>query len=839
MQGGSRRALVRTMLEKILQDLRFGLRMLRKNPGFTFIAAMVLALGIGANTAIFSIVDVVLFRPLPVSNSNELVRIFSGETRGNAGWGYLSLPEYQEYHDHMGAFSGLAAYMDRFPANVSAGKFGAERVDAGMVTGNYFQVLGANPEFGRNLLADDDKKGAPPVAMLGYQFWKRHFPADATVLGSQLLIDGQWFTVVGVTRPGFGGVSFENFPEIWIPLTQGVQVDPLLKSQIPQNHKSFAPFAAVARLKPGVSVAQAQAQLNALAEQLGAGKLDPSEGPDWKRAWPVLVPVAQAARQANARFSFLLLGIVALVLLIACADVTALMLARSENRQKEIAVRLALGGSRQRIMMLHLSEALLISALGAMLGFALAGCATRVIVLTAPPTLELPLDRASSLIALRVLGFTALAALASALTSALVPALKYSRSELVAGIKSDSGRANALGRGFSAQAAMVVLQLAASVVLLVGAGLLTRTIWHASQVRLGFDPEHTVFASTDLVRQGYDKNVAITLLDPLLDSLQSQPGVESAALGPPPMTGNMWTTVKLESHVAGEGKKAGILGSRISPDYFKTVHIPLLQGRDFTRSDSANAPDVAIVSESFSRKYWPHESALGKHIQQVGIHDQTFEIVGIVGDTANQDLRGEPPAIAYFPLAQSYLMFPWQPDVSMLARGWGDSKELIGSIRKAVAGVNSALPVFRARTLKEQVATALGQERFLARLLLVFALVAVLLAAAGVFGLMSYSTARATHDFGIRMALGAQTGHVLWLVLKKGLTLAALGLALGLGSALWLTRLIASLLFGVGRNDVPTFAVVAAVTLLAALSACYLPARRATRVDPLEALRNE
>ncbi|HEX3586012.1 MAG TPA: ABC transporter permease [Candidatus Angelobacter sp.] len=827
------------MLENILQDLRYGLRMLRKNPGFTFVAATVLALGIGANTAIFSIVDVVLFRPLPVSDSNELVRIFSGETRGNASWGSLSLPEYQEYHDRMSAFSGLAAYVDRFPANVSAGKFGTERVDAGMVTGNYFHLLGTNPEFGRNLLPDDDKKGAAPVAMLGYQFWKRHFPSDATVLGSQLLIDGQWFTVVGVTQPGFGGVSFENFPEIWIPLTQGIQIDPLLKSQIPQNHKSFVPFAIVARLKPGVSATQAQAQLDALAEQLGAGKLDPSEGPDWKRAWPVLVPVTQAARQANERFSFLLLGIVALVLLIACADVAALMLARSENRQKEIAVRLALGGSRQRIMMLHLSEALLISGLGAVFGLALAAWATRLIVLTAPSTLDLPLDRASSLIDLRVLAFTALAALASALISALVPALKYSRSELVAGIKSDSGRASAIGRGFSAQAAMVVLQLAASVVLLVGAGLLARTIWHASQVRLGFDPEHTVSASTDLVRQGYDKNVAITLLGPLLDSLRSQAGVESAALGPPPMTGNMWTSVKLESHISGDGKKAGILGSRISPDYFKTVHIPLLQGRDFTRSDSANAPGVAIVSDSFARKYWPHESALGKHIEQVGIHDQTFEVVGIVGDTANQDLRREPPAMAYFPLAQSYLMFPWQPDVSMLARGPGDSRELIGSMRKAVAGVNSALPVFRARTLKEQVAAALGQERFLARLLLAFALVAILLAGAGVFGLMSYSTARATHDFGIRMALGAQAGHVLWLVLKKGLTLAAIGLVLGLGAALWLTRLIVSLLFGVSRNDAPTFAAVAAVTLLAALSACYLPARRATRVDPLEALRNE
>jgi predicted permease len=827
------------MLENILQDLRYGARMLWKNPGFTLVAVLILALGIGANTTIFSIVDVVLFRPLPVSESRELVRIFGGATRGSAEWGFVSLPAFQQYREHNDAFSGLAAYLDRFPANVSAGKFGTERVDAGMVSGNYFQLLGATAEFGRTLLSEDDSKGASPVAMLGYQFWKRHFPADSSVLGSQILIDGQWFTVVGVTRPGFGGVSFENFPEIWIPLTQGVQIDPLLKSQIPQNHESFAPFAIVGRLRSGVSAAQAQAQLDTLAERLGAGKPDPVEGPDWKRPWPVLVPLTEAARQANAQVSFLLLGIVALVLLIACADVAGLMLARSETRQKEIAVRLALGGSRQRIMMLHLSEALLISGLGTVVGFSFAGWATRLIVLTAPSALDLPLDRASSILDLRLLVFTGLVALASALISALAPALKYSRSDLVRGIKSGSGRSTAVGHGFPAQAVLVVMQVAASVLLLVGAGLLTRTLWHASQVRLGFDPEHTVSASTDLIRQGYDKKVAATLLDPLLDSLRAQPGVESAALGPPPMAGNMWTSVKLEGHVTGEGKKEGILGSRISPDYFKTVRIPLLRGRDFTRFDSANAPGAAIVSDSFARKYWPREGALGKHIEQVGIHDQTFEIVGIVGDTANQDLRREPPAIVYLPLDQSYLMFPWQPDVSLLARGQGGSGQLIASIRKAVAGVNTALPVFRARTLKEQVASTLGQERFLARLLLVFALIAVALAAAGVFGLMSYSTARATHDFGVRMALGAQTGHVLWLVLKKGLALAVLGLALGLSAALWLTRLVAALLFGVSRNDLATFFAVGAVTLLVALVACYLPARRATRVDPLEALRAE
>jgi len=827
------------MLQNILQDLRYSARMLWKNPGFTFVAMLTLALGIGANTAIFSLVDVLLFRPLPVSKPDELVRIFGGETRGHAGWGYVSLPAFQQYRDSSAAFAGLAAYVDRFPANVSAGKFGTERVDAGMVTGNYFQLLGTTAGIGRTLLADDDRQGAAPAVMLSHSFWRKHFPSATSVLGSQILIDGQWFTVVGVTPAGFGGVSFENSPEIWIPLTYGVEIDPLLKSQIPLNHQSFAPFAVVGRLKPGVSEAQAQAQMDTLAERLGAGKPDPAEGRDWKRPWPVLVPVTRAARQTNAHFSLLLLGIVALVLLIACADVAGLMLARSETRQKEIAVRLALGASRQRIMVLHLLEALLISAAGAILGCVFASWATRLIILTAPPTLDLPLGRASSILDLRVLAFTAFIALAASLISALVPALKYSRSDLVHNIKSDSNRSSAVGHGFSLQSGLVVMQVAASVLLLVGAGLLTRTLWHASQVHLGFDPEHAVFASTDLIRQGYDENAAINLLGPLLDSLQAQPGVESAALGTPPMSADMSTSVKIEGHNSGEGERQGIRGSRVSPGYFKTVGIPLLSGRDFKRSDSANSPGVAIVSESFARKYWPHGNALGKHIEQVGIHDQTFEIVGIVGDTANQDLRREPPALAYFPLEQAYLMFPWQPDVSMLVRGPGDSEHLLGSIRRAIGGVDSALPVFRIRTLREHVAGALGRERFLARLLLVFALIAVTLAAAGVFGLISYSTARATHDFGIRMALGAQSGHVLWLVLKKGLTLAALGLVIGLGAALWLTRVVVSLLFGVSRNDALTFFAVAAVTLIVALLACYLPARRATRVDPLVALRSE
>jgi putative ABC transport system permease protein len=827
------------MLENIFQDLGYGARTLRKNPGFTFIAVLTLALGIGANTAIFSIVDVLLFRPLPVSRPNELVRIFGGNSKDNPASAFISLPEYEEYRDQSDAFSGIAAYVDRFPANVSAGKFGTKRVDVGMVTANYFQVLGTPAGLGRTLVAEDDRPGAAPVVMLGNAFWKRHFSSDPSVIGSQMLVDGQWFTVVGVTLPGFGGVSFENMPEIWIPLNYAVQVDPLLKSQIPLKHESFAPFAVVGRLKSGISIRQVQAQLDTLGARLGAGKLDAAEGPDWKRAWPVLVAATEAARQTNAQFSLLLLGIVALVLLIACADVAGLMLARSETRQKEIAVRMALGGPRSRIMMLHLAEALWISGLGAVLACVLASWGTHLIASTAPPTLDLPLDRASSILDLRILAFTGLVALASAVISALVPAVKYSRAGLVSGVKSDSGRSSAIGRRFSGQSALVVMQVASSVLLLVGAGLLTRTLWMASQVHLGFDPEHTVFASTDLVRQGYDKNAAVTLLDPLLDSLRAQPGVEAAALGPAPMQGNVWTTVDLEGHDSSSNKKEGIRGFRVSPGYFTTLNIPLLSGRDFKRSDSSSAPGVAIVSEAMARKYWPNESAIGKHISQVGIHDQTFAIVGISGNTASYDLRRPSEAVVYFPLDQSYLMFPWQPDVTLLARGPEDSGQLLGAIHRAVVSVDSTLPVFRTLPLKEYVASALGEERFLARLLVIFALVAVVLAAAGVFGLMSYSTERATHDFGIRMALGAQSHHVLWMVLRKGLVLAIAGLVLGLGAALWLTRLLVSLLFGVKPNDLLTFSGVAAVTVLIALMACYLPARRATNIDPLEALRNE
>ena len=825
------------MLERLVQDLRYAARLLWRSPGFTAIAVFTLALGIGANTAIFSIVDALLFRPLPISKPNEVVRLFGGETRHSAGWGFTSFPAYQRYRDQAGTFTGLAACIDRFPANVTVGKFGAERINAGMVTANYFEVLGVKAELGRSLIAADDNPAASPVVMLGHAFWKAHFPPDVDAIGSQALVNGRWFTVVGVAPPDFGGVAFNNFPQVWIPLTQAIQVDPLLKSQIPLNHENWVPFYVVGRLKPGFSIVQAQEQLDVIAANMGAGKLDSSEGEGWTRPWPALVPATQAARKDNAQLSLMLLGIVMVVLLIACADVAGLMLARSETRQKEIAVRLALGAPRGRIISLHLAEGLLVSLLGAVPGCALAALGTRLIVLSAPPQMPLPLDRASSILDWRVLAFTALTAIVAGVLSTLAPAFKYSRGTLALGIKSDSTRSSVVSRKFSVQGLLVVLQVAASVVLLVAAGLLTRTMWNAAQISLGFHPEHTVAASTDLIRQGYDKDKAAQLLDPLLASLRAQPGVQSAALGPLPLQPNVATMVRIEGH--NSAKKEWIQLDRVSPGYMNTLGIPFIGGRDFKDSDTAAAPGVAIISQAMAQKYWPHESALGKHISEAGIHDQSFEIVGIVGNTAGYDLRRDLQAVVYLPLDQTYLMFPWQPDITLLARAPEDSRSLVNAIRTAVANVDSTVPLFRIRTVEEQVATTMGTERFLAKILLTFAMLALVLAAGGVFGLMSYATARGSHEFGVRMALGAQRYHVLWMVLRKGLVLASLGLAIGLGGALWLTRLLMSLLFGVSRTDAFTFTGVGLIIVLVALLACYLPAHRATQVDPMIALRNE
>jgi predicted permease len=823
------------------QDIRYGLRMLRRNPGFAAIATLTLALGIGSNTAIFSLVDVVLFRPLPIVKSSEVVRIDAGRTKdhASAGWRWMSFPSYREYRDNADAFSGLAAYLDRLPVNFSIASLGSERVDAGMVTGNYFQILGVNAALGRVIAPADDIPGAPPVVMLGHDFWRRHFSSDASVIGTTAVVDGQEFTVVGIAPASFGGVSFENFPGIWLPMSCGFQIDPLLKSQMPLNSLSYSPFGVIGRLKHGISILQAQAQLDALAERVGAGKLEPSEGSNFVRPWPVLVPVTEDARHDRAGYSLIVLSIVGLVLLIACADAAGLLLARAEGRRKEFAVRQALGATRIRIIRLQVIEALLISFAGAIIAGFLAYWGAQVLTASAPPILPIPLERAASILDTRILGFTALVAIFAGVLSSVVPALRFSRSNLIDVIKGESRTVNSISRRISLQNLLVIVQVAASVLLLVGAGLFMRTLWRASHVALGFDPDHTVAASTDPIRQGYDKAAAAALLNPLLDSLRVQPGVESAALGFLPLQGGMGTVVLPEGHQPASGEEDWVQIVMASPGYFTTVGIPMLSGRDFTSSDTANAPGVAIINAAMAQAYWPGQNPVGKHIEHVGPHDQTFEVIGTVGNTAPQDLRKTPGALVYVPIVQGYLVFPWQPDITLLARTSGDPRTLIPALRSAVARVNPHLPVFRVRTMRDQIATTLAEQRFLAQLLYFFAVLATVLSAAGVYGLFSYTTQRSTHEFGVRIALGAQSRDVLWVVLRRGLLLTVAGLVIGFGAAVWLTRLLTSFLFGVSPTDPITFAGVALLIVAVAVVASYLPARSASRVDPMIVLRHE
>ncbi len=806
-------------METLWQDLRYGARMLTRNPGFTAVAVLTLALGIGANTALFSVIDAVLLRPLPYADSDELVVVWeSHDGERNS----ISIPNFDDWRDQNRVFSHIALFRGR-NYNLT-GTDQPERLRAGVASGSFFRLLGVEPLLGRAFQPKDDRAGAERVVVLSYGLWHRRFASDPAVVGQAITLDGDLHTVIGVMPPGFRHPDIDR-AQMWLPVSFDTQY--MLARESRGNHS----YQAVARLAPGVSLPQARAEMQTIARRLEQDHPDSNTGTG-ALVFPLLEELVENVRPAL----LVLLAGVGLVLLIACANLTNLLLARAAGREKEIAIRAALGAGRTRLLRQLLTESLLLAVLGGLLGVLLALWGVDLLVRLAPgniPRLEQVGINAP------VLGFTLLLSLATGLFFGLAPALQSSRPDLHHSLK-EGGRTSAAAGRRRLRSLLVVAEVALSLMLLIGAGLLLRSFVRLLDVNLGFQPANVLTARVSLPDAAYpeDEDVA-AFQQEVLRRLESLPGVHSAGLVTPlPLSGaQIAVGITIEGKPEpppGEGPYARFRS--VGGDYFRTLGIPLLRGRAFTSADTQAAPRVAVINQTLARLNWPGEDPLGK---RVAIGDPAEgapwrTVVGLVPDVKYRSLEHEPEPEMYVPGAQSPM--DW---IYFVVRTEGDPVSLAPALRQQIASLDPNLPVFAVGTLEQLVTRSVGQRRFTMLLLGSFAALALLLAVVGIYGVMSYAVSRRTHEIGIRVALGAQRDDILKLVGGQGMALALLGVGLGLAGAFAVTRFLSSLLFGITPTDPLTFAGVAFVLAAVALLACYLPARRATRVDPMVALRYE
>lgn len=806
----------------LIQDLRFGLRVLRKQPGFTLIAILTLALGIGANTAIFSLVNTVLLRPLPIAQPERVFEITP--LREGADIGVTSYPVYKDFRDRNDVLAGLAAY--RFVPMSLSQHGNNERVWGYLVSGNYFDLLGVRAVQGRVFTQEEDRApGAHPVAVLSYGCWQRRFGRDPNLIGKTVTINNHRFTVVGIAPPEFNGTALIFTPEIYAPISMTKQIEPGANWLENRGNGSLM---MLGRLQPNVTAVQAKAALDALAVQLR--REQPNDGDlHFSFAPPgLLMPVL---RNSTLGFTAVLLGIVGLVLLIACTNLANLLLARAARRRTEIAVRLSLGASRGRVLRQLLTESVLLAVLGGALGWLLALWMVSVVRALKPPvdftlTIDLHVDW-------RVLVFTLLISLVTGVVFGLLPAWQATRTDLIPALKDEAGR-GVLRRAWLRNA-LVVAQVALSLVLLAGAGLIVRSLQQVQMLGPGFDIEHTVTASVDLTLQGYNRAQAKAFQKQLLARIETIPGVRAASL----VSSLPLNLDRSTSGIYAEGQPftrradlPQILTNEIWPRYFETMGIPLLAGRDFRLQDDNEQVRPVIVNEAFVRRFWPGQNALGKRLNFGGPAEPFWDIVGVVKDSKYFSLGEDPQPYLYFPMLRD-----GEGEAALVVRTSSDPHSILNAIRHEVHQLDANLPVFDTKTMRAHMQLSLFPLRTGAWIAGSFALVALLLAGLGIYGVMSYAISQRTRELGIRMALGAQTSDVLRLVIRQGLTLAVIGLALGLAGALLLTRLMTSVLYGVSATDVATFASVTMLLGGVVLLACFVPARRATKVDPMIALR--
>lgn len=823
-------------MDNLLQDLRYGARMLFKNPGFTLIAMLTLALGVGANTAIFSVINAVLLRSLPYQESERLV-LYNERSPQMEGMS-ISWPNYTDWRAQQRIFEEMGVY-NRGDYNLT-GEGQPERIQAGQVTASLFRTLRVQAAQGRVFTDEEDKPGGPPVVVLSHGLWQRRFGGDPQVIGKTLSFNDRGYTVIGVMPQGF---RFPSRVEMWVPVGQ-LSDQPSWKQR--GNHPGLY---GVARLKPGATVEQARAEMDTIAA--GLEKLYPNSNQDNRlRIMPLLENYVRDVR----RGLWVLFGAVGFVLLIACANIANLLLAKSTARAKELAVRSALGAGRWRIVRQLLTESLLLAVIGGALGLLLAQWGVDFILKNSPDAIpraqEIGLDT-------RVFIFTFAVSILTGLVFGLIPAWHASRVDVHETLK-EGGRGNSGSRQWL-RASLVVTEVAAALVLLVGAGLLIRSFYRLNQVNPGFSYERLWSANITLPEKKYSPEQRIEFWRSLTERLRSVPGVEAASFSSGlPLGNNGWqTSFTVEGRpLPPPGQSPLMEACLVSPDYFRAMSIPLLAGRYFNDQDNLQhlagrdlsklsenerfsaGLNAIVIDEEFAKRYWPNENAVGKHLRLGGRGSKDaplLTVVGIVGRVKMESLSGGTDYVqGYF----SSLQLPFN-GMTAVIKSTVEPASLTGAVSRQVASLDPNQPIYNIRTMEQIRDESVATEKLNVTLLMLFAGVALALALVGIYGVMSYAVTQRTHEIGIRVALGAQASDVLRMVVGQGMLLAGAGVGIGLALAFGLTRLMSTLLFGISATDPATFVAVTGVLVLVALVACYVPARRATKVDPMIALRCE
>jgi predicted permease len=808
-------------LEQLWQDTRYGLRMLRRSPGFTAVTILTLALGIGANTAIFSVVNAVLLRRLPFPQSVQLVSVQLYDTILKAPNEYLSIPNFFDWRRQNQVFSGMAAFTDYTCTLTGAGR--PVHLNAEWVSADFFSTLGVALQLGRGFLSEEEKKGSN-FAILSDRLWRTMFSADKNIIGRSITLDNKSHIVVGVAPPGFDFPIMTPPVEIWTTIGEVVWYD------VRAAHGFFV----LGRMKPGVTIAQAQTEMSRIDALLA--KEYPNSNLRYGGA--VVVPELQHLVGDASSALWILFGAVGFVLLIACANVASLLLARSMTRQREMAVRTALGAGRLRTISQLLTESVLLALISGFVGFVLALWGTagllRLVPQNVPRISQIQMDG-------RVFLFTLLAAILTGILFGLAPALQSSKRSPF-----DTLRTSGAGAGVSGavpqnrlRSALVVVEIALALTLLMGAGLMLQSFASLQRVNPGFNPHNALTFTFDLPKNSYSEDQKTIFYGQLLDRLNSLPEVVSAAAAVtlPLSGGDIRTNVEIEGRPILKGTAPEEEFGVVSPGYFKTMGIPLLEGREFASTDTATSTLVVIVNQAFATRYFPNETAVGKRFKAIdpGRSDPPMrEIIGIVGNVKRGALNEASEPDLFLPYQQEFV-----GDLTLVLRTQGPPASVLGKAREVVHSMDASVPLYDVKTMDQYVGESVARPRFNMILLVIFAALALALTTVGIYGVMAYTVNQRTHEIGIRMALGAQLTEVMRLVLGNGIKLALAGIVVGIAVALSLTRLLATLLFGISTYDPLTFAAVAIALMLVALAACYIPARRAMRVDPMVALRYE